>query len=154
MKNQSNDRGSIHNSDHDTPDAAANKEVTTLELTEPGQQAVNVVSREDVPPDGGYGWICAACVFFINAHTWGVNSVSTRRCDEIDINCHRHGLFSCRITSKIRPFRAQRSLNLPSWAVFQSRNHFLRRLLWHGRCEGLAPKSPWRSEQYSCLLVY
>ncbi|KAG4032362.1 hypothetical protein MFRU_007g02680 [Monilinia fructicola] len=28
----------------------------------------------DVPPDGGYGWVCVACVFLINAHTWGVNS--------------------------------------------------------------------------------
>ncbi|KAL8703387.1 MAG: hypothetical protein Q9201_003443 [Fulgogasparrea decipioides] len=28
----------------------------------------------DVPPDGGYGWICVACCFWINAHTWGVNS--------------------------------------------------------------------------------
>ena len=35
----------------------------------------NVVTREDVPPDGGYGWVCTACVFLINAHTWGVNSV-------------------------------------------------------------------------------
>jgi hypothetical protein len=31
---------------------------------------------EDVPPDGGYGWVCTACNFFINAHTWGINSVS------------------------------------------------------------------------------
>jgi hypothetical protein len=30
----------------------------------------------DVPPDGGYGWICVACVFWINAHTWGINSVT------------------------------------------------------------------------------
>lgn len=30
----------------------------------------------DVPPDGGYGWVCVACVFLINGHTWGVNSVS------------------------------------------------------------------------------
>lgn len=28
----------------------------------------------DSPPDGGYGWICVACVFLINAHTWGLNS--------------------------------------------------------------------------------
>jgi hypothetical protein len=28
-------------------------------------------------PDGGYGWVCVACVFWINAHTWGINSVST-----------------------------------------------------------------------------
>ncbi|POR36109.1 Putative transporter MCH2 [Tolypocladium paradoxum] len=26
------------------------------------------------PPDGGYGWVCTACVGTINAHTWGLNS--------------------------------------------------------------------------------
>ena len=31
--------------------------------------------QSDVPPDGGYGWVCVACVFWINAHTWGINSV-------------------------------------------------------------------------------
>jgi hypothetical protein len=30
----------------------------------------------DVPPNGGYGWVNVVCVFLINAHTWGVNSVS------------------------------------------------------------------------------
>jgi len=30
--------------------------------------------QPDLPPDGGYGWVCVACVFLINAHTWGVNS--------------------------------------------------------------------------------
>lgn len=29
---------------------------------------------KDVPPDGGYGWVCVACVFWINANTWGINS--------------------------------------------------------------------------------
>ncbi|KAJ4503869.1 hypothetical protein HRR83_008677 [Exophiala dermatitidis] len=29
---------------------------------------------DDAPPDGGYGWVCVACNFFINGHTWGVNS--------------------------------------------------------------------------------
>ncbi|CAI6249577.1 unnamed protein product [Periconia digitata] len=29
---------------------------------------------EDVPPNGGYGWVCVACVATINAHTWGLNS--------------------------------------------------------------------------------
>ena len=28
----------------------------------------------DEPPDGGYGWVCVACTFFVNAHTWGINS--------------------------------------------------------------------------------
>lgn len=32
--------------------------------------------KRDVPPDGGYGWVCVICVFWINAHTWGINSVS------------------------------------------------------------------------------
>ncbi|KAG6009147.1 hypothetical protein E4U21_003216 [Claviceps maximensis] len=26
------------------------------------------------PPDGGYGWVCTACVLLVNAHTWGLNS--------------------------------------------------------------------------------
>lgn len=26
------------------------------------------------PPNGGYGWVCAACVATVNAHTWGLNS--------------------------------------------------------------------------------
>lgn len=30
---------------------------------------------QDEPPDGGYGWVCVACCFWINAHTWGINSV-------------------------------------------------------------------------------
>lgn len=27
------------------------------------------------PPDGGYGWVCVACVFVVCACTWGLNSV-------------------------------------------------------------------------------
>src|SRR6185437_2176856 len=27
--------------------------------------------------DGGYGWVCVACMFFISANTWGVNGVRT-----------------------------------------------------------------------------
>ncbi|KAF2496159.1 hypothetical protein BU16DRAFT_560993 [Lophium mytilinum] len=32
------------------------------------------VKVEDVPPDGGYGWVVVAAIFCINAHTWGLNS--------------------------------------------------------------------------------
>jgi len=70
-----------HAASHTTEDQAG----TALELAEPSQGAVNVVVREDIPPDGGYGWICAACVFFINAHTWGINSVGKAVCDELDV---------------------------------------------------------------------
>ena len=34
----------------------------------------HAVDVEDIPPDGGYGWVCTACLFFINANTWGINS--------------------------------------------------------------------------------
>jgi hypothetical protein len=39
--------------------------------------------KRDVPPDGGYGWVCVACVFWINAHTWGINSVSISSLEEV-----------------------------------------------------------------------
>jgi hypothetical protein len=41
------------------------------------ESPVATQNKPDVPPDGGYGWVCVACVFLINGHTWGVNSVST-----------------------------------------------------------------------------
>lgn len=31
---------------------------------------------EDVPPNGGYAWVCCGAVFFINIFTWGPTSVS------------------------------------------------------------------------------
>lgn len=45
------------------------------------EETLQTETAEDVPPDGGYGWVCVACVFLINAHTWGINSVSL--CDEL-----------------------------------------------------------------------
>ena len=30
-------------------------------------------------PDGGYGWVCVACMLLIIANTWGVNGVSSSR---------------------------------------------------------------------------
>ncbi|KAK7710660.1 hypothetical protein SLS64_005563 [Diaporthe eres] len=33
-----------------------------------------IEGREPQPPNGGYGWVCTACVALINAHTWGINS--------------------------------------------------------------------------------
>ena len=32
--------------------------------------------REDVLPNGGYGWVCVVCLHLINGHTWGINFVS------------------------------------------------------------------------------
>ncbi|KAK6511795.1 hypothetical protein TWF481_000701 [Arthrobotrys musiformis] len=33
-----------------------------------------IVIDESAPPDGGYGWVCVMCNFFINSCTWGINS--------------------------------------------------------------------------------
>ncbi|KAL4953900.1 major facilitator superfamily domain-containing protein [Aspergillus filifer] len=45
------------------------------ESIEPGRAAaVDKRSEDDLPPDGGYGWVCVASVFWLNAHTWGINS--------------------------------------------------------------------------------
>lgn len=41
-----------------------------------GEQPIPAVESIDEPPDGGYGWVCVACCFWINANTWGINSVS------------------------------------------------------------------------------
>lgn len=59
----------------------------TVEMPESSQakhqfgylESDNVATQEDIPPDGGYGWVVTACVFIINAHTWGINSVSPDR---------------------------------------------------------------------------
>ena len=59
-------------------EGAATKEYSEGTIT-PNDVDVEQVQIEtksvDVPPNGGYGWICVACVFLINAHTWGINSV-------------------------------------------------------------------------------
>lgn len=31
-------------------------------------------TKEDEPPNGGYGWICVAAIATLNGHTWGLNS--------------------------------------------------------------------------------
>lgn len=31
--------------------------------------------KVDVPPNGGIAWLYVGCVFLINGHTWGINSV-------------------------------------------------------------------------------
>ena len=49
--------------------------ITTQDEEQPGVQQPKAI---DVPPNGGYGWVCVGCAFTINAHTWGLNSVRFR----------------------------------------------------------------------------
>ncbi|RAH81610.1 MFS general substrate transporter [Aspergillus japonicus CBS 114.51] len=43
----------------------------------PTQPLPDEVSEHSIaqgePPNGGYGWVCVACISLINAHTWGMN---------------------------------------------------------------------------------
>lgn len=57
-----------HDETREISDATAQCD-PTVEIP-PAEQQV------DEPPDGGYGWVCVLCVFLINGHTWGINSVS------------------------------------------------------------------------------
>lgn len=41
---------------------------------DPERRSDETKTEAGVPPDGGYGWVCTACCFLINAHTWGINS--------------------------------------------------------------------------------
>ncbi|CAO2650312.1 Nn.00g016040.m01.CDS01 [Neocucurbitaria sp. VM-36] len=38
------------------------------------EHAAPAEKTPDVPPNGGYGWVCVAACATINAHTWGLNS--------------------------------------------------------------------------------
>lgn len=45
-------------------------------------ESANDNQNEEMAVDGGYGWICVICVFLINAHTWGFNSVGKPRINQ------------------------------------------------------------------------
>ncbi len=55
-------------------DVASNESEDTLGNGEAGRVSPEKKADVDVPPDGGYGWVCVVCVALINGHTWGINS--------------------------------------------------------------------------------
>lgn len=65
--------GDLSASETIVPDEKVSSPVAPLNT----EQAPNdVVPTPEPPaaPNGGYGWVCVACVAMINAHTWGLNS--------------------------------------------------------------------------------
>ncbi|OMP86925.1 putative transporter MCH2 [Diplodia seriata] len=45
---------------------------TADQATVDGSSVVIEQDPSAAPPDGGYGWVCVGCVFFLNACTWGI----------------------------------------------------------------------------------
>ncbi|PLB53697.1 MFS general substrate transporter, partial [Aspergillus steynii IBT 23096] len=46
--------------------------------SDPSKSDLSVHPPEPISPpefrEGGYGWVCVACTFLMNAHTWGINA--------------------------------------------------------------------------------
>jgi hypothetical protein len=60
-------------SDDSIPDGKESPPAVILNTEQP---PTDVAPATEPPPspNGGYGWVCVACVACINAHTWGLNS--------------------------------------------------------------------------------
>lgn len=72
-----NERESPHGAAKTNPNEHDNSPIdsdTTIAGLGADQPQVEEKKEVDEPPDGGYGWVCVVCTFFINAHTWGINS--------------------------------------------------------------------------------
>jgi hypothetical protein len=65
-----------HQDDHDSLNSERKEHGNAqFQSQAPAEVDLDEKYKRDVPPEGGYGWVCVACVFWINAHTWGINSV-------------------------------------------------------------------------------
>lgn len=73
MNEQESPHAAAEASTHDHKRSPVDSETT---IAGPGTEQPQVEEKKEVdePPDGGYGWVCVGCTFFINAHTWGINS--------------------------------------------------------------------------------
>lgn len=77
---------------------------------------------EDVPPNGGYAWVCCGAVFFINIFTWGPTSVSVEhvKTRDVDADVRRHGRSSSPIISRNQPSLMARNSPMLSSAGYRS----------------------------------
>jgi hypothetical protein len=68
-------------------DTEIKKESPSLEeLSEKGAEQEldsELEQPEERDPISNYGWVCVACVFLINGHTWGLNSVGIPPWDKL-----------------------------------------------------------------------
>jgi len=88
----------------------------SIDLGDPERTSEKSKTADDIPPDGGYGWVCTGCCFLINAHTWGVNSVrSTETYISLKLaKLHSLMAYSSHTTYRTTPFPVQRLSNMHS----------------------------------------
>ncbi|KHN95973.1 Major facilitator superfamily domain, general substrate transporter [Metarhizium album ARSEF 1941] len=65
---------SARRTDDYEPRGISNTEMHNSPLSTGGRNNADASHASPPPPNGGYGWVCTACVALVNAHTWGLNS--------------------------------------------------------------------------------
>jgi hypothetical protein len=68
-KIENGETADLHSEEHDSSEEPA------IEHNGLEKVPTQVSEQPWTPPNGGYGWVCVVTVWFINAHTWGLNSV-------------------------------------------------------------------------------
>ncbi|KAK7552075.1 hypothetical protein BKA81DRAFT_182266 [Phyllosticta paracitricarpa] len=56
------------------PSLATSREISLED--EPAPVVSQPAAAAPASPNGGHGWVCCFAIFWINAHTWGINSAS------------------------------------------------------------------------------
>lgn len=75
MTDQTSAIKEVHDNLGDGNDKTASDVIkTTPAAVEDASGSDTTYNAPPPPPNGGYGWVCTACVSIINAHTWGLNS--------------------------------------------------------------------------------
>lgn len=73
QRRRSDSESSIHEvpeEDHEEEEDELNREPSNVDKIFTNKST----GQLDLPPDGGYGWVCVACVVAIQACTWGANA--------------------------------------------------------------------------------
>lgn len=85
---------------HDTANSVDHNATTRVSSSEQPDppSALTLDEVDNLPPDGGYGWVCVLACFLVNFATWGVVAVRVKaklRSHWQDANYFVHSLTAC-----------------------------------------------------------